>query len=463
VPGSGRSISVRPRRELDGQEDEFPTIKSVRVYGYKSILQPCSLQLAPLTVLAGANSSGKSSFFQPILLIKQTLETSTDPGPLLLDGPNVKFTSADEMYARRPKAAEPTRSFGIQFDLSDERSLELKFARPTKPRGLVVASTIATDPRLRIANLAISEKLSDKARTVLETLPKPFDRPSGTRVGSNWDVTRRRCFLEVAEVFEEDDFRYEVHTPLDDLVRVVERRVAGVIHLPGLRGNPARAYPRTPVGTTYTGQFQDYVASIVHSWQMSPKEGLPKLKDVVDDLKRLRLTSQVTAVEVSDTSVELRVGRLLDPPTRDRHDLVSIADVGLGMSQVLPVVVALRVAEPGQVVILEQPELHLHPTAQRQLAGVLARAAKRGVYVIVETHSSLLLRGMQTLVALDEISSELLSLNWFSRDPSTGISTITSGRVDGSGRFGAWPEDFDDVALQAERDYLDAVQSRQPW
>jgi hypothetical protein len=456
VPGSRRSISVRPGSVDATQGDVFPTINSVRVYGYKSIVQPCSIQLAPLTILAGANSSGKSSFFQLLLLVKQTLETSTDPGPLLLNGPNVNFTSADEMFALRPGAMGPSRSFGVRLDLSDERTLELKFARPTKTYGTVVPRTIVTDPGLRIENLTISEKLSDKARTVLETLPKPF----GERMGSNWDVTRRRCFLEVTEVFDEDNFRYEVHTPLDDLVRVVEDRIGGVIHLPGIRGNPARAYPRTPVGSTYPGQFQDYVASIVHTWQT---EALTKLEDVVNDLMQLRVTSNIKAVEMGDTSVGLQVGRLLKPARRDMEDLVSIADVGLGMSQVLPVIVALRAAAPGQVVILEQPELHLHPTAQRELAGVLVRAAKRGVCVIAETHSSLLLRGIQTLVARDEISPDLVSLNWFTRDPSTGISKITSGKLDGSGRFGLWPEDFDDVALQAERDYLNAVQSKQPW
>ena len=79
--------------------------------------------------------------------------------------------------------------------------------------------------------------------------------------------------------------------------------------------------------------------------------------------------------------------------------MVSIADVGFGVSQVLPVLVALIVAEPGRLVYLEQPELHLHPRAQVALAQVLAAAAKRGVRVVAETHSSLLLLAVQTLVA----------------------------------------------------------------
>ena len=57
--------------------------------------------------------------------------------------------------------------------------------------------------------------------------------------------------------------------------------------------------------------------------------------------------------------------------------MVNIADVGFGVSQVLPVLVALIVAEPGQLVYLEQPELHLHPRAQVALARVLADAAKQ--------------------------------------------------------------------------------------
>ena len=74
--------------------------------------------------------------------------------------------------------------------------------------------------------------------------------------------------------------------------------------------------------------------------------------------------------------------------------MVSIADVGFGVSQVLPVLVALTSREiRDSLVYLEQPELHLHPNAQVALAQMLADAAKRGVRVVAETHSSLLLIG----------------------------------------------------------------------
>ncbi|MHB1424491.1 MAG: AAA family ATPase, partial [Gemmataceae bacterium] len=66
-----------------------PAITEIQVGGFKSISDDQMIEIRPLTILAGANSSGKSSMMQPLLLLKQTLEAPYDPGPLLLNGPNV--------------------------------------------------------------------------------------------------------------------------------------------------------------------------------------------------------------------------------------------------------------------------------------------------------------------------------------------------------------------------------------
>src|SRR4051794_39845495 len=76
-------------------------ITQLTVGGYKSLAHEQTIEIKPLTILAGANSSGKSSTMQPLLLLKQTLEASYDPGPLLLDGANLKFTSSDQLFARQ--------------------------------------------------------------------------------------------------------------------------------------------------------------------------------------------------------------------------------------------------------------------------------------------------------------------------------------------------------------------------
>lgn len=95
----------------NGNNKESPegpvTITTLSVGGFKSILDEHTIEVRPLTLLAGANSSGKSSMMQPLLLLKQPLEAQYDPGPLLLDGPNAKFTLVGQFWPLH--RAPPTR------------------------------------------------------------------------------------------------------------------------------------------------------------------------------------------------------------------------------------------------------------------------------------------------------------------------------------------------------------------
>src|SRR4051794_13765876 len=75
-------------------------ITAIAVRGFKSLYDESRIEIRPLTILAGANSSGKSSIIQPLLLLKQTLDATYDPGSLLLDGPNVQFTSAEQLLSK---------------------------------------------------------------------------------------------------------------------------------------------------------------------------------------------------------------------------------------------------------------------------------------------------------------------------------------------------------------------------
>ncbi len=237
----------------------------------------------------------------------------------------------------------------------------------------------------------------------------------------------------------------------------IGRSIAEAIHLPGLRGNPERVYPVAAIGTSFPGTFDSYVASLIASWT---SESSSKIGVLSKDLKSLGLTWKIEATPVNDTQVELRVGRTPRPKQGGAKDLVSIADVGFGVSQTLPVVVALRAAQPGQLVYIEQPEIHLHPRAQVAMARLLVNAANRGVRVVAETHSSLLLLAVQTLVAEGVIDPALVGLNWFLRNEKDGTTRIKTAELDEAGRFGDWPEDFDEVALEAENRYLSAAEDR---
>jgi hypothetical protein len=239
-------------------------------------------------------------------------------------------------------------------------------------------------------------------------------------------------------------------------LRVAER-LKEVIHLPGLRGDPKRTYSATAVEEAFPGSFDNYAPSIIAYWASGSPD---RIRAISDDLRRLGLTWKVEAKALNDTQVELRVGRMPEPRRGGAKDLVGIADVGFGVSQALPVVVALQAARSGQLVYIEQPEIHLHPRAQVAMARLLVNAANRGISVVAETHSSLILLAVQTLVAEGVIEPGLVGLNWFLRDEKDGTTRIKTAELDEAGRFGDWPEDFDEVALEAENRYLSAAEER---
>ena len=441
-------------------DSKQPTgITSITVAGFKSIRDEQTIDIRPLTILAGANSSGKSSMMQPLLLIKQTLEADFDPGALLLNGPNVRFTNA-EQFLSRSLGSDPANEFRVGLTFADQRAVESRFVhRPGE--GVEVSETTWTDeygrysigPSLKQSD--IRQSLPPKLLRSIEAALQPSER------SLRWGIERDACFLSpvlftTARPDEESSLGLTV---LSANAHEMTKRINSLIHIPAQRGNPERVYQTTAVGRTFPGVFRDYTASVIAKWQASGHHSCSTLND---DLRDLGLSWKVEATRVSDAEVELRVGRLLKPAVGGGKDLVSVADVGFGVSQTLPILAALHVATPEHLVYIEQPELHLHPRAQVAMAGVLARAVKRGVRMVIETHSALLLLAVQSLVAEGEegLTPDKVRLHWFTRSEEDGATTITSADLDEDGSFGDWPEDFGDVELEIEKRYLDAVEAK---
>jgi len=396
-------------------------ITRIAVEGFKSIANRQQIEIAPLTILAGANSSGKSSIMQPLLMLKQTLEAQYDPGPLLIYGPNVKFTSTKQ-FLSRTEGGSPGQLLSLEIE-TGYREFDITFSKGAE-QGMEVLHETRKGP--------------EGTTTLRENMPSS-DIPR--EFGEFSSLIRDRFFLDL-----------NAENKRVSLMRWLTPLIIGTIHVPGLRGNPSRTHPVAAVGPTFPGTFENYTASVILSWQ---KENSSRYEDLNVDLQCIGLARNVFAHRVDDATIELLVNRAEDYP----NDMVSIADVGFGVSQTLPVLVALRAAELGQLVYLEEPEIHLHPRAQVKLADILADAAKRGVRIVAETHSSLLLRAIQTLIAKGTLPPGLVCLHWFSRD-NDGVTNVRSAAPDENGAFGDWPEDFGDVALQSEKEYLDAVESK---
>lgn len=433
-----------PKKKTTAKKDEkAPShISAITVKGFKSIGEEARVEIRPLTILAGANSSGKSSIMQPLLMMKQTLEATYDPGALLINGPNVNFTSIEQLMTMINNKTENIFTVGFEQPLLS--TIKINYVKTENgsidisDMELVENNTIVVKIR---PNMGFVEAL--KLAGINNIDPK----------FNNMNFRRSRCFIG-AETGLSTEYDLELSMFFPEVLNI-RQKVRSMIHLPGLRGNPARSYNKTAISGKFPGLFNEYTASVISDWEYRGKK--QQIDELNKNMELLGLTWKVKAKVLNDAQIELLVGRLPKQHKGGASDLVNIADVGLGVSQSLPVVVALLVAEPGQMVYLEQPELHLHPHAQYLMAHALADAAKRGVIVVVETHSAILLRGIQTLVAKKEIDRSLVKLHWFKRSPDTGLTTVSSADLNEKGAFGKWPEDFYDVMLEAEQEYLDAA------
>ncbi len=412
--------------------------------GYKSIVDRQTVEIAPLTVLAGANSSGKSSMMQPLLLLKQTLEVGYDPGAIVLSGPCLAFSLAEELLSSVQEGSRAD-SFSVELHWSPRDDGIRVCYKDVPGEGLSVHDMSLMDgPRewTPLPGMSTEETLSS-----LPPKERQLANYAVDEMKAQLEVRCNRCFLDVLAKSD------SAHLLPFGISLLAQYHISRVIYLPGLRGNPARAYPVTGVSSFFPGRFGEYTASVLAHWQ---RTGDDRLEKVCHDLSRLGLASRVAPKRVNDVEVQLRVTRL--PSSLSSDEYVSVADVGLGVSQALPVIVALHAADPGQMVYLERPEIHLHPRAQSKLVEVLADAARRGVRIVVETHSHLVMIGIQTLVAEGTLSSNHVKLHWFIRD-SSGRTRISTADLDAHGSVGEWPEDFGDVLMDAQGRYIDAASS----
>jgi predicted ATPase len=126
--------------------------------------------------------------------------------------------------------------------------------------------------------------------------------------------------------------------------------------------------------------------------------------------------------------------------------LYRATNVGFGISYILPIIVAILASEPGTLILLENPEAHLHPKGQSKMGELLALAASCGVQIIVETHSDHLLNGIRLAVHDGKIEPEEVQLHYFQRQEKEGmmVSEVTSPNIDKNGRIDEWPDGFFD-------------------
>ncbi len=403
-----------------------------------------SVRLAPITVLFGSNSSGKTSLLQSVLLLKQTAESS-DRSRVLHTGDEKSLidlgTASDVVFGHDlSQLVEITLGWDLPepLEIPGDRPKALQFTLQVRltPEGQPLVNLA----RYRMAeSYAVLERREDGAGYDLNSQPllkrgrgRPWALPPPIRFYGFPD--------EVRSYFQKADW-------LADLALGLERQLARVQYVGPLRQYAKRSYVWSGEKPLNVGTLGDLAVPAMLAAQAEGRtiahgEGKGKryeafVQAVARWLKQLGVIDSFRLERVSQhrKDYEVRVKRSAQSAE------VLITDVGVGVSQVLPVVVQCFYAKQGSTVIFEQPEIHLHPRVQADLADVLIEASTLcDVQFVVESHSEHLLRRLQRRVAEEAITRKHVAL--YVCDVKEGRSQIETLKVDDYGNITNWPRDF---------------------
>jgi predicted ATPase len=213
--------------------------------------------------------------------------------------------------------------------------------------------------------------------------------------------------------------------------------VTNLYYIGPLREYPLRNYD-------WSGQRPDNLGKggekFVAAMLASDKQNFEVQTKVAHWLKKFRLIHDFKLEPLGRNGQQYEVLVRTKPNSPD----VSITDVGFGVSQILPILVLCYYAPEGSTIILEQPELHLHPFVQAGLADVFIDVIKnRNLQIILESHSEHLLRRLQRRIA--ETSQDFTNADaalYFCDLDDTGTSHLEPLQIDPYGNITNWPENF---------------------
>ena len=372
-------------------------LESLTLHNFKAFNYQ-DIQLHPLTLLAGLNGMGKSSVLQSLLLLRQSyqqrvLATSEGSG-LVLNGDLVQLGAGRDVLF--DSAEEDEIGFTVN---SDGQEARWRFAYDRQANVLSYMSESDVPQPTYSSNL-----FSDN-----------FHYLEAERVGP-------RTSFEMADfvVREQKQMGTKGQFAAHFLDKYRRREVLEEqLH---------------PNGRSSTLLDQ------VTAWMGDVSPGTVVRIEGYGEMDLMRLSF---GFERPDTAGDVRYYRS--------------TNVGFGLTYTLPVLVALLSSPAGALVLLENPEAHLHPRGQSQIGELIARAASAGIQVIVETHSDHILNGIRVAIKRGLTNPDDVAMHFFQRpaddSESSGIEVV-SPQIDSDGRLDFWPENFFDEYGKSLRNLL---------
>lgn len=346
-----------------------------------------SIELKPLTLLAGLNGSGKSTVMQALAMLRQSHDSGSLRGKnWLLNGELVELGSGTDVLHDNPIS-------GGTISLS------------------LIAST-EDDP--------------DQAES---SWPVKYDAKADVLTSAS-DLFQPSAPTQKFNLFA-DGFQYLRADRVNPAVTYPKSQHAvGVRRFLGSRGEYTAhfllEYGDSPIGTASVGEPEtaDRLLSQTNAWmqRFSP--------DVRVDVENIRLTDLVQ-LRYSYRTKGIGGG----------GGQFRATNVGFGLSYSLPIVVACLAAKPRELLLIENPEAHLHPEGQLAIGSLLARAASAGIQVIVETHSDHVLNGIRLAVKRGILNPSDTAFRFFRRN-ADGAAEIKKPKIGKDGMLSEWPSGF---------------------
>ena len=421
---------------------------------FKSWQDTQDVALRPITGFFGANSSGKSSLIHALLLLKQTAD-SADRGIVFhFGGAAARVDLGD--FASVVHGHVEDSSLGISLDWRTEKPFKItdtytrREVASSKDVGFrVVARMEESRSREQLVVMEMSYRVGEAEFGMCRTSGRKYEtfiKNVGLKFlrnrGRPWDITAPvKCYGFPDSVRA----NYQNAGFLADLEFVLEQKLQNVYYLGPLRAFPERVYTWSggqPLDMGEAGEsVVDALLAARQKGQMIGRgRGRRRLTlgaYVAKWLKDLGLIHDFRVEPVAEGSRLFEVRVRKSPKAAE----VLLTDVGFGVSQILPVLALCFYVPEGSTVILEQPEIHLHPSVQAGLADVFIDAwERRKVQVIVESHSEHLLRRLQRRIAEKKLSQDNVGL-YFCKEED-GVSRLDSLEIDLFGNISNWPQDF---------------------
>ncbi len=403
-------------------------IETLQLKNVKAWRDSGPITLAPVTMLLGTNSSGKSTLLQSLLLLKQTIASPDRTIHLNLGGDEVIdfFNFGDFENVLSHGTAAP-RQFEIAFDFkrpADERVSQGRFVcsygQTSSGAVAIQELTLSTTARrfraIRRDKGAYSVVVDDEAQ------PR----------GKGRHLTPERSIALPAEAIALLGID---GAHLQDLSLAIRRELEGIAYLGPLRRKPERDYVwnKTKPGEVGSDGHKVMDALLASALLKADDQG-ETLNNVSRWLKRMGIAEQIEVRQVGRSS-------RYEVVIHKDGVIANLRDVGIGVSQVLPVLTVAYFVPPGSTVLLEEPEIHLHPLAQSVLAEMFAEVSqKRRIQFIVETHSEHLFRRMQTLIAQRKTNTTKCQMLFVERQGADAV--LVQLDVDEFGTVRNWPPQF---------------------